>query len=313
MSDSSPDSALPPDTDDLDAQAAAWLAALDTGSADPAAFERWRAADPRRAVAFAKAAALWSDLSRVGRASETPPVIVTPAARPARRHLLQAAGFGAVAILGGGVATRAFARQRLATGVGERLDRRLADGAVLTLNTDTEVLWRARGDGVELWLKRGEVSLSTGGKAFALHAGALTADLTAGGQYNARMRGPVIDVTVLAGQARAAAVAASPAHSLTLTASGALSRTAAEPELAAIAAWRRGEIVFEDAPLSVAVEEYNRYLTRKLVVVDPDLAATRVGGRFTSSDPADFLRALSASLGVTSRRAGEEIILSRAK
>ncbi len=308
-----PDSSSPPDPDDVAAQAAAWLASLDTGSADREAFERWRAADPRHAVAFAKAAALWSDLSRVGRAAETPPASVAPSRRPSRRHLLQAAGFGAVAILGGGVATRAVARQRLATGVGERLDRRLADGALLTLNTDTEVLWRERGDGFELWLKRGEVSLSTGGKPFALRVGDVTADLTAGGQYNARMRGPVVDVTVLAGQARAAAVAASPAHNLTLTASGALSRAAAQPELTAIAAWRRGEVVFEDEPLSAAVEEYNRYLTRKLVVVDPELAATRVGGRFTSSDPADFLRALSASLGVTSRRAGEDVILIRAK
>lgn len=297
--------------DSVAAQAAAWLARLDTGVADEVEFERWRSADPRHAVAFAKVAALWSDLARVGRAVAAP--VAAPARRPSRRRLLEAAGIGAVAILGGGVATRAFARQRVVTDVGQRLDRKLADGAVMTLNTDTEVRWREGRDGVEVWLERGEVSLTAAGRPFLLRVAAETARLQPGGRYNARMRGPVIDVTVLSGQAAVSSVAAAPAHNLTLTASGALTRPTAAPELQAIEAWRRGEVVFEDEPLAAAVEEYNRYLTRKLMIVDPQLAAVRVGGRFTSSDPADFLQALSASLGVTSRQAGEDVILTRAK
>lgn len=299
--------------DSVAAQAAAWLARLDTGVADQAAFERWRGADPRHAVAFAKVAALWSDLARAGRAQDEPAPIAPPVRRPSRRRLLEAAGIGAVAMLGGGVATRAFARQRIVTGVGQRLDRKLADGAVMTLNTDTEVRWREGRDRVEVWLERGEVSLTAAGRPFLLRAAAETARLEKGGRYNARLRGPVTDVTVLSGQAAAASVAAAPAHNLTLTASGALTRPTATPELQAIEAWRRGEVVFEDEPLAAAVEEYNRYLTRKLTVVDPQLATVRVGGRFTSSDPADFLHALSASLGVTSRRAGDDVILTRAK
>ena len=283
------------------------------GAADQAEFERWRSADPRHAVAFAKAAAIWSDLSRAGRTLSEPAPIVVRSRRPSRRRFLEAACVGAVAVLGGGIATRAVARQRLVTGVGQRLDRRLADGAVLTLNTDTEVPGREHRDGIEVWLKRGEVSLAAAERPFLLRDVAETARLAPGGRYNARLRGPVTDVTVLSGQAAAAAVAAAPAHNLTLTATGALTRPAAAPELQAIAAWRRGEVMFEDQPLAAAVEEYNRYLTRKLVVIDPQLAALRVGGRFTSSDPGDFLRALSASLGVTSREAGDDVILTRAK
>uniref|UniRef100_B0SVP1 Regulatory protein PupR, putative n=1 Tax=Caulobacter sp. (strain K31) TaxID=366602 RepID=B0SVP1_CAUSK len=299
--------------DSVAAQAAAWLARLDTGVADEAEFERWRGADPRHAVAFAKVGALWSDLARAGRTLAEPAPVAAPTPAPSRRRLLEAAGIGAVAILGGGVATRAFARQRVVTGVGQRLDRKLADGAVMTLNTDTEVRWREGRDGVEVWLERGEVSLTTAGRPFLLRAAAETARLQPGGRYNARMRGPVTDVTVLSGQAAASSVAAAAAHNLTLTASGALTRPTAAPELQTIEAWRRGEVVFEDEPLAAAVEEYNRYLTRKLMIVDPQLATVRVGGRFTSSDPADFLQALSASLGVTSRRAGDDVILTRAK
>lgn len=312
-----PDSSDPPSPDDapdtVAAQAASWLARLDTGGADREAFERWRDADPRHAVAFAKAAALWSDLARVGRALDHPAPVLAPRPRLSRRRLLEAAGIGAFAVLGGGVATRAFARQRMVSAVGERLDRKLTDGAIMTLNTDTDVRWREHRDHVEVWLRRGEVSLSAAGRPFLLHAGAETARLQRGGRYNARMRGPVVDVTVLSGQAATPSVAAMPAHNLTLTASGALTRPTAAPELLSIEAWRRGEVVFEDEPLSAAVEEYNRYLERKLMIVDPRLAAVRVGGRFTSSDPADFLQALSASLGVTSRRVGDDVILTRAK
>lgn len=312
-----PDSPNPPSPDDapdaIAAQAAAWLARLDTGGADREAFEQWRDADPRHAVAFAKAAALWSDLARAGRALDQPAPILAPRPGPSRRRLLEAAGIGAFAVLSGGVATRAFARQQMVSAVGERLDRQLTDGALVTLNTDTDVRWREHRDRVEVWLQRGEVGLSAAGRPILLHAASKTARLQPGGRYNARMRGPVVDVTVLSGQATTPSVAAMPAHNLTLTASGALTRRTAAPELLSIEAWRRGEVVFEDEPLSAAVEEYNRYLERKLMIVDPQLAAMRVGGRFTSSDPADFLQALSASLGVTSRRVGDDVVLTRAK
>lgn len=309
-----PDSPSSPSSDDspesVAVQAAAWLARLDTGLADQVEFERWRSADPRHAVAFAKVAAVWSDLSRAGRALSAP--AAPPRHQISRRRFLEAASVGAIVVLGGGIATRARARQRMVTDVGQQLDRRLADGAIITLNTDTEVQWRERRDGVELWLKRGEVGLIPAGRPFLLRA-AETARLAPGGRYNARMRGPITDVTVLSGQAISASVAAERAHSLTLTATGALTRPTALPELQAIEAWGRGEVAFENERLSAAVEEYNRYLTRKLVIVDPRLAAVQVGGRFTSTDPSDFLRALSASLGVTSREAGDEVILTRAK
>lgn len=313
MPDSSAPSPLDDAPDDIAAQAASWLTRLDMGVADQEAFERWRDADPRHAVAFAKAAALWSDLARVGRALDQPASVPAPGPRLSRRRLLEAAGIGAVTVLGGGAATRAFARQRLVSAVGQRLNRHLADGAIMTLNTDTEVRWREHRDRVEVWLQRGEVGLTPADRPFVLRASAETVHLQPRGRYNARMRGPVIDVTVLSGRAMTSSVSAMSAYNLTLTASGALTRPTAAPELLSIEAWPRGEVVFEDEPLSVAVEEYNRYLSRKLMIVDPQLAAVRVGGRFTSSDPADFLQALSASLGVTARRVGDDVILTRAK
>jgi transmembrane sensor len=43
-----------PSRKELMDEAAEWYAALDAGVADVAAFERWRDADPQRAVAFAR-------------------------------------------------------------------------------------------------------------------------------------------------------------------------------------------------------------------------------------------------------------------
>lgn len=43
-----------PSRKELMDEAAEWYAALDAGVADIDAFERWRDADPRRAVAFAR-------------------------------------------------------------------------------------------------------------------------------------------------------------------------------------------------------------------------------------------------------------------
>lgn len=231
---------------------------------------------------------------------------------------MEAAGFAAVALVGGGIATKALARQRLATGVGERRERRLADGSMLMLNTDSEVLWRPGDRGVELWPRRGEFSLAAGAGSLVLHAQDAAARLTPNGRYNVRVRGPLLDVAVLRGQASAmtggagAATHAMAAQTLLLTGGAALTRLTPEPELQAIEAWPRGEVAFENEPLSSAVEQYNRYLTRKLVIADPELGAVRVGGRFTSADPADFLRALSASLDIAARPAGDALILTRA-
>lgn len=287
------------------------------GTADPAEFERWRDADPRHAIAFARAAAVWSDLSRAGRGMAPP----APVRRPSRRRFLEAAGIGAVALLGGGVATRAFARQSLVTDVGEHRNRTLADGSTLTLNTDTKVFWRLSGSGGALWLERGEVSLALGTAAFKLKTPNSLIELAPHGHYNARLRGPVLDLTVLRGRASAspldsmggAPVEALPAQSLSLTAAGPLMRGATPLELESAEAWRRGEIVFDDEPLAAAVDEYNRYLVRKLIIVDPQIARVRVGGRFTSADPADFLKALSASLGVRATPHAKGVILTGAK
>jgi transmembrane sensor len=98
-------------------------------------------------------------------------------------------------------------------------------------------------------------------------------------------------------------------QSVVATASDTLVQKASIESLDEASAWRRGEIVFQGAPLGAVVAEYNRYLTRKLVIADPELSKLRLGGRFTNSDPSDFLQTLRSSFSVRVIDAGDDTIV----
>jgi len=293
------------DRDALIAQASQWLARLDAGRAAPEAFEAWRSGDPRRAAAFAEVATAWSKLDGLRD--------VESRKRPAmsRRAWLGggaalAASLMAAAYLGRDQVLRA----RTVTGVGERRTLALPDGSSVELNTDTEVLWRFDDKRRRLWLERGEVALTIAQDAlrpFELFTRQGLARLAAG-QFNARLKPARLDLIVVAGRAvietaagRAQAAvegAADARRALAISAAGVAVTAAPEAEVQAVQAWRRGEIVFEGQRLSEAVEEYNRYLGRKLIIEDPEVGSLRLGGRFLTGDPESFLNALHTTFGI---------------
>lgn len=63
--------------------------------------------------------------------------------------------------------------------------------------------------------------------------------------------------------------------------------------IAAATAWTQRRLVFDRAPLSEVVGEFNRYNPTPLVITDPALGETPISGAFSSSDPAALLRFLS--------------------
>jgi len=66
-----------------------------------------------------------------------------------------------------------------------------------------------------------------------------------------------------------------------------------QEELIARTAWRAGEVWLIGHPLSEAIAEFNRYNRRQLVILDPWTASLRPGGRFFTSQPEAFAKALS--------------------
>lgn len=293
------------------AAAGLWLARLDSGTADREAFERWRAADPAHAIAFARVASAWTAL-------EAPAVVVAPPpvrrAGLSRRSAALALGGVLVSAAAAGMSTRVLARERVATGTGERRTLRLAADVRADLNTDSQLSWRARDGKTMAWLERGETALAVaeGGTPVVLHAAGSEWRLGPG-RYNLRLLDGRLELITLDGAARGAGVQAQAGQRVIVAAGEASLGPAPEAALETAAAWPQGEIVFVDTPLSDAVAEYNRYLERKIVIADPAIAGLRIGGRFTSSDPTDFLSALQAVLPVRARRAPDAHLLTAAE
>ncbi len=296
------------DRDALIAEASEWLARLDAGRTTERELDAWREADPRRAAAFAQVAAAWSRLDVLRNADALPPA---PEPRMNRRAWLAGGGALAASLVGGAYLGRDhLLRSGLATGVGERRTFTLPDGSSVELNTDTKIAWRFDRKRRRLWLERGEAALTVAQdtlRPFELVTVRGLARLAAG-QFNARLRPAGLDLIVLAGQA---AVETASASAQVGVASAAAARQvleitdqridvadAREADVQSVQAWRRGEIVFEGQSLSAAVDEYNRYLTRKLVVDDARAAKLRLGGRFLTGDPDSFLRALRTTFGL---------------
>jgi transmembrane sensor len=76
--------------------------------------------------------------------------------------------------------------------------------------------------------------------------------------------------------------------------------------------WSRGRLVFRGTPLAEAIEEVNRYSTRKLRLADPSLATLPVGGNFIAGDSELILSAFVAALPLRSvDGGGGEILLFR--
>lgn len=310
-----------PDADLTDA-AAGWLAALDAGSADMAAFAAWRDADVRHAVAFAEVARAWramdslrlAQADRAAAASPAPVEHPMPVERSSRRHVLRAAAsVAAVMVAGGGVAYRAYARDTARTDLGERRTLSLENGLSLDLNTDSCVHWRT-GNPTRLWLERGEAAI----RLAPAHMAEL---LTPGGTfrlspgiYNARLRDASCELAVVAGNISGKDMAhLGPGEIALATGDRLAPRSREETDLNRVTAWQRDTLVLNGESLDYALSEINRYLPNKIVIGDPALSRIRLGGTFATTNPGEFLDALRTSFGVRATpSANGGIILTRA-
>jgi transmembrane sensor len=305
------------------AAAALWRAQLDCGSADPAEFERWRAADPAHAIAFARISSTWASLEDVALPGvETMPVDEQPAAKASavlsrRRAIAVFAGAATLAAVGL-TAHHSLAREAARTSTGERRSLNLPQAVRLDMNTATAISWRASQQLVNLWLEHGEIAVRVATTVVLSFPETNPFEaLLSAGWYNARSLDHALELTVMRGSAqvrcadRKKVIAVRHGESL-FSASGATAlQVASAQALDAIEAWQRGEVLFQDTPLSAAVAEYNRYLQRKLVILDPEVGQLRIGGRFTSADVTDFLRALEVTLRVTSVQSNGNVVLVR--
>lgn len=308
----------------IDGEAAAWLAAIECGTADRAAFERWREADPAHALAFLRASQLDRELGllrETGLADVPGPAdLPTDSALRSvtRRRLLQA-GAGSAALAAGTIGwSLSAAAQDARTAVGERRRIVIGKGLALDLNTDSHIRWRDQGSGFRIDLLKGELLLEREAGAAPCSIFCKDARIEpAVGRIDARLRGENVEVAVLHGDALVQTAGAG-AIRITRLQRALLGKagnpaTASLSELQATAteAWQKGEIQFNGEPLDAAVAEYNRYLSRPLAIADTSIRQIKLGGRFSNSDPSDFLRALTVIYGVRVHEEADRIRLDR--
>lgn len=303
-------------------EAADWFAALDSGAASPDMVAAWRDADPRHASAFAQVAATWGqlgDLRGLGAAPVAEPVPETVAQPARRRFLMQAAAAATVIAAGGGAALWLQGRRhQVETAIGERRTVPLPDGSTVELNTDSRLAWAFADTLRTVWILQGEAALTVAAdvaRPFLVHAGAAVAQLGQG-RFNVRLRSAGPEFVALVGRGRIDAARAvlslSPAQAVRAEASGLHGLAMTGAAASDLTAWQSGEIVFDGTRLAEAVDEFNRYLGRKIVLGDPAIRDTQLGGRFHVDDPGSFLKALRASFDIEARDLGDRIILTAA-
>lgn len=307
----------------IDAQAAVWVARMDRGPLDAQAqaeMETWLAGDSRRRGALLRAEAAWGELGRA-RGLALPE---ETAVRPHRRRLLVGGGAIAAGLVAGLTGWGVFelgAGQRISTRRGEIRRVPLDDGSLLAMNTDTRVRvgLHARERRVELaegeaWIQvahdasrplvvaAGEVQVRAVGTAFAVRRldGGAEVQVTEGVVEAWSRRAPAKLLRLAQGDKAFISDVTGPAPS-----------RSAPLEIDRRLAWREGEIVLDGDTLSEAVAEFNRHNTRRLVVDDPDLARQALVGRFRTTEPDTFARAVSVTTGARVTLEPEVIRLSR--
>ncbi len=298
-----------------------------------AAFERWRAADPRHAETYARLARQWTSAALL---AQSP--IGQTRALPATRSRRWAAPMGyalavAVIVLAIGLwfgvpgpwAGRDPAVPQLASRVGEIRTLELADGSVVTLDTDSTVQ-------VEFSPTQRRVVLTRGRARFNVAHDAARPFIVVAGSGAVVAHGTIFDVSLVGGQVRVTLLrgvvdvrnndgedrlhAAAPAVRLH---AGERTQFAANepPALPRIAApaesvWVSGMLSFDADSLGDAIAQANRYSEAQIRIADPSLDALKVTGAYRIGDADGLARALAASLNLEAvAQPNGDVVLAR--
>jgi transmembrane sensor len=325
---------------DIDEEAATWIWRMDSTAIDAAerqAFEAWQRQDPRHRRAVSELSAVWDALDGLAEAKREEKIATfANTAKAARPHhpqrwwIAAAAALAAVAV-GAVWLQRGSELQTLSTAVGQQRNVTLADGSVVTLNTNTIVESDLRRRTREIYLRKGEAHFQVAhdrSRPFLVHAGDAVVRAV-GTAFEVRvLTDQHVDVVVNEGRVEVQPAPqnthARPAAAPTVRALNAGERlsTASRDyavipvtaqQLSTELAWREGAIVFDGERLSDAIAEIERYTDARIIVSDPDVAALRVGGRFRTGNVQEFFDALQTALPVSIRHAGDGVVFIDAR
>lgn len=296
------------------AEAAAWVARLqgpERNEATERAFRRWVEADPAHAAAFDRATQVWEGIGGAAAGMKV------GAGRRARGRAMArvAASIAAVSMLAGG-GWMMLRDPVYATEVGEQRTVRLEDGSLLALNTDTKVVVHYAKGRRELKLIRGEAQFDVAKDASRPFV--VTAEgqqvRALGTSFVVRDEGKTIAVTLLEGTVTvASAKAATKVVNLTpgqrVTVGADAPPRLDRPSIKAVTAWRSGQILLDDTPLSQAIAEMNRYSDRPLAI-EGKAGDVRVTGIFRAGESQAFARTVAAQFGLAVVEQSDQTLLA---
>lgn len=316
--------------EDLQGVAAAWFARQRSGAMtdeDRARLRGWLEADPAHAAAYADVRRGWGS---AGSVRSDPRVLAMrerweAAENPRRRWpapQLMAASVAAALVLMGGVAgwgiwshSAKLGDHTFHTALGEQRTIELADGSVVTLDTNTVLRTRRDGERRLLYLDRGQAFFKVAHDRrhpFVVTAAGRTVTAL-GTAFDVRVDRDQFKVTLVEGKVRVEAVvpartdadpksvkvATAPVVQATEMVAGTqLVAPANEdwrivrPNIVAETSWTRGRLLFNRQRLADVVEEMNRYSDQKITLADARLADVPISGSFKPGDVSSFVNAM---------------------
>ena len=312
-----------------------WLARLldpDCTDADREAFERWRAASPAHASAYAEAEQLWR-LS--AQAIDDDPDLAAAAQRalrpsaPRRTRYRWAAAAVAVAallvvallVVPAWLSPQAPAGTVYRTAIGQQRTISLKDGSHILLDTHSVVRVRYSDRIRRVDLLRGRAQFSVHGDEhwpFVVHArnGTVTA---LGTRFQVRLDDDKVDVTLLHGKlAIATRVDGNVRHAslisrqqLNFDRAGVIGPV--QPtDMAQARGWTAGKLFVHDWRLPRLLTAMNRYSTTQLVIGDASLDKLRISGVFHVGDQQTLVQALEQGWPIEATHAADgRVVLAR--
>jgi transmembrane sensor len=326
---------------EIDEEAALWTWRLDAGElsdTDRQAYEAWLRHDPRHRRAIGELSKVWQALDGLAEAKREEKIATFTAAqrrtvqRTRYRWWLAAAACTLVAIAGALWLRQGSETQTLSTAVGQERNFTLADGSVVSLNTNTILETQLSPRLRQVYLRKGEAHFQVAhdrSRPFLVHAGDAVVRAV-GTEFEVRLRSdqhvdvlvnegrvevqaaPVALLPIAESQGRGAVVATVRALSAGQELSTASADYAVMPisaaQLSSQLAWREGAIVFDGEPLSEAIAQIERYTDARIIITDARTGALPVGGRFRTDDVQGFFDGLQAALPVSIRRTSDGLV-----
>ena len=300
---------------EFDSQAAEWATKRELGELTPAEnaeFEAWLAADIRHLGAYGRAEAVLARLARIpgGAIGEVRPQhdLLTPVWN--RRRVVMAGGIAASVAAVGFVSAALWQNNQsedFATRIGQVREVVLADGSVVTLNTNSQMSVRFTAERREVHLVQGEALFDVAKnkkRPFIVVAGDMQVRAV-GTSFTVSMlpRRP-IQVLVKEGVVELHHVSNGKTAPVRVSANTQVLSSHEVPIVAVQVpkaklerdmAWQFGQIAFDNQTLADAAEEFARYSDVR-IVVDPSVSERTVTGLFVCNDPVGFAKAAAAVL-----------------